>query len=167
MADILQLDRSSESVRERFNCRTCGAIQAIDAWAKCGHEHDCTRCGTVYAVIGDEGSTLDIERAVIQREYSITPGTRRVRPMRDAIYSDPVLGPIRRAQDRARAAEQSLGRALADAIDAGMSYRQVAAAAGLSKSAVHRIVQAASAHEAGVTASLPPIPVLDTDEIVF
>ena len=53
-----------------------------------------------------------------------------------------VVKQLRTAASRERAARQGLHQAIREAASAGMSYRQIAAAVGLSFQRVHQIVRA-------------------------
>ncbi len=166
---ILTVDRD----RPRFNCRTCGSFCTAPSDVPVGYGSDladvaqieCPRCRSVYAVASAGHDELLIELAVRQNEYTPSrPGVKRVKPQRDAIYACPVFGPIRRAQDRIRAAERDLALAMASAHrDAGKSIREVAQVSGFKKSRTHELISAVEVKPE----PLPPIPVLDTDEIVF
>lgn len=168
----------------RFNCRVCGAINPTSAIVGVpdGYGSDlqhltnfieCVRCRSAYSVVWADAATVTIEVSAVQREYSRSaPGSRPKRPKRDAIYADPVYGPIRRAQDKLRRAEVELTQAMAAAhLDAGKSVRQIATIAGVSKSSAHATIKRCAEDYAlkrqpqnvEVVASLPPIPLADTD----
>lgn len=165
MATHLELDRFPDSTKLAFNCQNCGSRAWVDAWAELDSRHDCPRCRSEYAVISNSGSVLVLELATVQNEYTPSrPGVKRMKPIRDAIYSDPVLGPIRRAQDRLRAAERDLARAMASAHESGKSIREVAQVSGYKKSRTHELIRAVKVAK---VEPLPPIPVLPTDEVVF
>ena len=168
----------------RFNCRVCGAINPTSAIVGVhdGYGGDfqhltnfieCVRCRSAYSVVFADAATVTIEVSAVQREYSRSaPGSRPKRPKRDAIYADPVYGPIRRAQDRLKRAEIDLAQAMASAhLEAGESIRAIALSAGVSKSSAHALIKQTAADYAlkrkpqnrEVVASLPAIPLAETD----
>lgn len=169
----------------RFNCRVCGAINPVSSeiatippgygadFAHLTNVVECVRCRSAYSVASASVESVAIEVSAVQREFSRSaPGSAPKRPKRDAIYADPVYGPIRRAQDRLRRAEIDLAQAMASAhLDAGESIRAIALSAGISKSSAHALIKRTADDYAlkrkpqnrEVVASLPPIPLADAD----
>lgn len=134
----------------RFNCQVCGSFVRMPDEIEDGYgiefTFDCPRCASVYGVVAATGRGVDLELAVEQTEYERSRrGQARSKPRREAIYADPVFGPIRRAEDRLHAAERDLAQAMAEAhVLANRSIREIAdATRTYRKSRVHELVKTA------------------------
>lgn len=151
MATRIEVDRD---VR-RFNCANCGSVvwptenipvDDVDT-AAVDITCDCPRCASVWAVAGAGYDTIIWELAVRQNEYDRVAPSKGAfkRPKRDAIYSDPVFGPIRRAMDREAAAERDRLEWMGAAhYVSGKSVREIATTCNLSVTTCHRMLRKAA-----------------------
>lgn len=145
MSRLIQADRCGS----RFNCGNCGSFVPMptDLSDADNLALECPRCRSMHGITSSSGEVIYFELTAIQNEYQRTaPGVKRTKPKRDAIYADPIYGPIRRAQDRLRRAEIDLAQAMASAhLDAGESIRAIALNAGISKSSAHALIKQTAA----------------------